>query len=158
MRRRPDVIDRLLEEWASWRVIYRNLDFGTGNCSIVRFREPAATTGAGSMPLWYGRQTGRKLLAVDHDLNEDLGRTCVAILVTLYGMAGPMNKKAHAMDATVHQLRKLRRRARVIALRHVSKNLSAEVVHRDRFRYRSEKPADAARPLRPVSESDKSRT
>lgn len=158
MRRRSDVIEALLEEWAGWRLIYRNLDIGYGDCTIAHFREPGGTAGRGSTPLWYGRRTGRQLLALNHDLDDDFNQTCIAILLTLYGMPGPLYKKASAMEITVEQLQKLKRRARVIALRHIPKTLTAKVFHRDRYRNRSEESVNIARPQRSVFKPDKSGT
>lgn len=153
MARRPDLIDTLLEEWASWRVIYHSLEFGTGDSSIVRFCNPASTRSAGSVPLWQGRRTGCRLLALDHDLNLQLSPDPVARLVVLYGMAGPIDRKAAAMEVTVNDLRALRRRARRIALAHVSKYLTAEIVHRDRFRDRRKESGGTARSLPAVPAS-----
>lgn len=146
MRRRSDVIDTLLEDWASWRYIYKSLDIGTGNSSIVRFIEPRSTQSIGSVPLWQGRRTNRWLLALDNDLQLQLGPDPVTRLVALYGMAGPIDRKAKAMEITVNDLQALRRQARRIALAHVSSHLAAEVFYRDRFRSRCKKPGDTARP------------
>ena len=157
MARRPDVIDTLLEDWASWRYIYKSLDFGTGDSVIVRFIEPRSTRRVGSTPLWLGRRTGRRLLALDHDLELQLGPDPVARLVALYGMAGPIDRKAKAMEVTVNHLQELRRQARRIALAHVSSHLSTEVFHRDRFRSRCKKPRDIARPHPAVSEKNPGR-
>lgn len=153
MARRPDLIDTLLEDWASWRVIYHSLEFGTGDSSIVRFREPASTRSVGSVPLWQGRRTGRKLLALDRDLALRLGPKRVVLLIALYGMAGPIDRKAKALAITVNNLQTLRRHARRIALEHVSLHLTAEIVHRDRFRDRRKEPNDTARPLPSVPAS-----
>lgn len=157
MRRRSDVIDTLLEDWASWRYIYKSLDIGTGDSSIVRFIEPRSTQGVGSVPLWQGRRTGRRLLALDNDLQLQLGPDPVTRLVALYGMAGPIDRKANAMEVTVNDLQALRRQARRIALAHVSSHLAAEVFYRDRFRSRSKKPGDTARPHPAVPEKSPGR-
>lgn len=154
MRRRPDLIDTLLEDWASWRYIYKNLDFGTGNSPIARFLEPAGTRGVGSMPLWCGFRTCKRLLALDNDLNLTLGPAPVAKLVALYGTAGPIDRKAKAMAVTVKDLQELRRRARRIALEHIPNDTSAEGFHRARYRHRSKKQGDTARPLWSVSKAD----
>ncbi|WP_257285600.1 hypothetical protein [Endozoicomonas sp. SESOKO1] len=150
MRRRPDVIDALLENWASWRFIYQNLEFGTGNSSIVRFSEPWSTTGSHSVPLWQGRRTGRALLALNHDLTRALDSLSVTRLVAWYGTAGPIDRKASALGMTVNDLQALCHRARCIALSHIPQHLTAEIVHRDRYRHRSPKPEGTARPLPPV--------
>ncbi len=157
MRHRPDVIDTLLEDWASFRYLYKSLDFGTGDCVIVRFIEPHSTRSVGSIPLWLGPRTGRQLLALDNDLNVQLGPDPVARLVALYGMAGPIDRKATAMKVTVKELQELRRHARRIALAHVSIHLSSGVFHRDRFRSRCKKPGDTARPHPAVSEKNPGR-
>lgn len=154
MRRRPDVVDVLLEDWASWRYLYKNLDFGTGNSPIARFLEPGGTRGTGSMPLWYGMRTGQKLLALDNDLAVSLGPTPVARLVALYGTPGPIDRKARAMQVTVNDLQTLRRRARRIALEHINSTTTAGGFDRARHRSRSNQPGNTARPLRPVSQTD----
>lgn len=155
MRHRSDVIDTLLEDWASWRYLYKSLDFGTGDCVIVRFSEPRSTCPVGSTPLWLGRRTGRKLLALDNDLCQRLGSIPVAVLVTLYGTTGPIDKKARALETTVCRLHQLRRAARKITLSHIATDTSAEDFHRARYRIRSKKPEHPARPLRPVPEVHK---
>ena len=158
MARRPDLIDTLLEDWAGWRFIWHSLEFGTGDSSIVRFREPAATRSVGSVPLWQGRRTGRKLLALDRDLALQLGPKRVVLLVALYGTAGPIDRKANAMSIKVSDLQTLRRQARRIALAHVSLHLTAEIVHRDRYRTRRKEHSGTARPLPPVPASHPDRT
>lgn len=155
MRRRPDVIDTFLEDWASWRYLYKSLDFGTGNCAIVRFSEPRSTFGAGSSVLYCGPRTGRKLLALDNDLCQQLGSLPVAVLVTLYGTTGPIDKKARTLETTVSRLHQLRRAARKITLTHIATDTSAEGFHRARYRIRSKKPEHPARPLQPVPAADK---
>lgn len=154
MRRRPDVIDTFLEDWASWRVLYKQLDFGTGNSPIARFLEPRGTRGTGSMPLWHGMRTGQKLLALDNDLTVALGPAPVAMLVALYGMPGPIDRKAKAMSVTVNDLQTLRRRARCVALEHIPQDTTAGGFDRARYRLRSKQPGSAVQPLSPVPETD----
>ena len=156
MARRPDLIDTLLEDWASWRYIYKSLEFGTGDSVIVHFCEPRSTRSAGSVPLWQGRRTGRKLLALDNDLAIQLGPKKVAVLVAMYGTPGPIDRKARAMKITVKDLQQLRHCARRIALMHLSIHLTAEMLHRDQYRHRGKKSGNSSRPLSSVSESNKS--
>ena len=158
MRRRNDVIDTLLEVWASWRYIDKSLEFGTGDSVIVHFREPRSTRSAGSVPLWQGRRTGRKLLALDNDLAIALGPKRVAVLVAMYGTPGPIDRKAKAMQVTIKDLQKLRRCARRIALAHLSIHVTAEMFHRDQYRRRGKKSGNPARSLSSVSESNKGGT
>lgn len=155
MARRPDLIDTLLEDWASWRYIYKSLEFGTGDSVIVHFREPRSTRSAGSVPLWQGRRTGRKLLALDNDLAITLGPKKVAALVVMYGTPGPIDRKAKAMETTVKDLQELRRCARRIALMHLSIHVTAEMLHRDQYWRCSKKSSNPSRPLSSMSKSNK---
>ena len=155
MSRRPDLIDTLLEDWASWRYIYKSLEFGTGDSVIVHFREPRSTRFVGSVPLWQGRRTGRKLLALDNDLAVQLGPKKVAELVAVYGTPGPIDRKAKAMETTVKNLQKLRRCARRIALMHLSIHVTAEMFHRDQYRRCSKKSGNPSRSLSSMSKSNK---
>ena len=135
MARRSDLLDILLEDWASWRYIYKSLDFGTGNSIIVHFCEPRSTRSVGSVPLWQGCRTRKKLLSLDYDLTLQLNPKKIAVLVAMYGTPGPIDRKAKAMQTTVKDLRKLRQCARRIALMHLSIHLTAEMFHRDRYRH-----------------------
>ena len=154
MARRPDLIDTLLEDWASWRYIYKSLEFGTGDSVIVHFREPRSTRSAGSVPLWQGRRTGRKLLALDNDLAIALGPKKVAVLVAMYGTPGPIDRKAKAMETTVKDLQVLRRCARRIAMMHLSIHVTAEMLHRDQYWRCSKKSSNPSRSLSSMSKSD----
>ena len=118
MARRPDVIDRVLEHWASWRITLELYE-GTGPCAIVRFREPAGTTLVGSRPLFQGG-TSRRLSALNADLCIHLGPTKINGLLVLYGLPGEDNFKARCLGMSLSNLNTIRKRARVIALQHIS--------------------------------------
>ena len=83
MARRPDVIDRVLEHWASWRITLELYE-GTGPSAIVRFREPAGTALVGSRPLFHGCAS-RRLAALNADLCIHLGPSRIHCLLALYG-------------------------------------------------------------------------
>ena len=102
-----------------------------------------------------GRAPGAKLLALDNDLCERFGSIPVAVLVTLYGTTGPIDKKARALETTVSRLHQLRRAARKITLSHIATDTSAEDFHRARYRIRSKQSEHTARPLQPVPAADK---
>ncbi len=151
MRRRPDIIDTLLEYWASWRYLYTVLDCSTGDSQIVQFGHAGF---GGSRPLWLGPRSNRRILALNHDLIDTLGSNPAALLVVIYGTPGPLYQKARQLGKTVSQLQTLRKKARRIALNHIPNHLTAEISDRDRHRHRSGKPAGSAGPLPPEPEPD----
>lgn len=118
MARRPDVIDRVLEHWASWRITLELYE-GTGPSAIVRFREPAGTALVGSRPLFQG-STSRRLSALNADLCMHLGAVRVNGLLALYGLPGEDSFKARRLGISLSNLNTVRKRARVIALQHIS--------------------------------------
>ena len=117
MARRPDVIDRVLEHWASWRITLELYE-GTGPSAIVRFREPACTTLAGSRPLFCGN-VSRRLAALNADLAMHLGSN-VNLMLALYGLPGEDSIKARQVGICLSNLNTIRKRARAIALWHIS--------------------------------------
>ncbi|USE39260.1 hypothetical protein [Endozoicomonas sp. SCSIO W0465] len=132
MRRKPDVIDVLLEYWASWYYIYATEDFSLGNSQLFQFVQ--ASHGE-SRPLWLGTRSNRKILALNHDLIDRLPIRQVILLVIIYGTPGPIYQKARLLKKTVSQLQTLCRKARRIALNHIPNHLTAEISHRDRYRH-----------------------
>lgn len=122
MRRRIDVIDRMLERWASWRmteVIYT----GTGPSSLVRFSEPATTTVNGTRLLYCGRSS-RRMGALNSDLISRLGHRKVNILLMLYGLPGDDQRKVRQYGICADRVSQLRHHARVIALQHLPASLT----------------------------------
>ncbi|MES9875410.1 MAG: hypothetical protein ABW146_20100 [Candidatus Sedimenticola sp. 6PFRAG7] len=139
MRRRSDAIDRLLEDWASWRQSGEHT--GTGDCVIVRFREPAGSWRAGSQPLWFGF-IASQLAALDSHLTLELGPKPVAVLVILYGVTGTLETKARQLQTPVKLLNECRRQARVIALKHLPEHLTVRGLHHANGDHCSRKIAD----------------
>lgn len=121
MRRRIDVIDRMLEHWASWR-ISEELYAGTGPSSLVRFSEPAGTTVNGTRLLYFGR-ISQRMGALNSDLISYLGRWQVNILLMLYGLPGDEQRKLRQFGVSTDAVRTLRQQARNITLHHLPSSL-----------------------------------
>ncbi len=122
-KRRIDAVDVLLEEWATWRVLFHNFEVSTGHSPLVHFNDPRSTVSVGSIPLWYGAKTRPVLLALDHDLSITFDATIVAQLVVCFGTPGSLEKKAKAIEISAYRLQKLSKNARRIALEHISQTV-----------------------------------
>ena len=129
MRRRTSVTDRMLEHWASWRIT-EELYSGTGSSAIARFREPAGTLHSGSHPLYLG-VCDRRLSALNGDLAVTLGLRDLGILLVLYGLPGNDGLKMRQYGLSPDAVDSLRRRARVVALRHIPRTIRTYLLHRD---------------------------
>ena len=117
MRRRTSITDRMLEHWASWRIT-EELYSGTGPSAIVRFREPAGTVRTGSHPLYLG-VSDRRLSSLNADLAVTLGHRDVCVLLMLYGLPGDDGLKMRQYGLSPAGVDSLKRRARVVARRHI---------------------------------------
>ncbi|MCW7552115.1 hypothetical protein NX722_05540 [Endozoicomonas gorgoniicola] len=133
MARKPDVIDRILEHWASWRITLELYE-GTGPSSIVRFKEPAGTVNTGSRPLFYGN-ANRRLAALNADLCINLEALQVNCLLVLYGLPGEDNLKARRFGLSLSKLGTIRKQGRVIARQHISPTIRLSIGgHDDQLR------------------------
>lgn len=117
MRRRSDIIDQLLERWASWRIT-EELYSGTGPSALVRFREPASTRVNGSRLLYFGRRC-QNMAALNGDLVSQLGHWQVNVLLMLYGLPGDDSRKVRQFGVNLDDVRRLRKNARDIARHHI---------------------------------------
>lgn len=136
MRRKPDLIDAWLEEWASWRYHTLVLDYSTGNSLICHFGRSGIVN---HRPLWLGPHSSRKVLALNNDLLDLLTSSQVAMLVVIYATAGPLYQKARQLQKTVSSLQWLCQKARRITLN----QLTAEISDSEHYRHRSRKSSCA---------------
>lgn len=107
----------MLEHWASWRIC-EELYSGTGPSALVRFREPAGTYRSGSHPLYLG-VCDRRLSAMNADLTTTLGHWNIGVLLLLYGLPGNEGLKLRQYGISPDGAESLKRRARVVARRHI---------------------------------------
>ncbi len=117
----------MLEHWASWRIT-EEIYAGTGPSAIVRFREPAGTARTGSHPLYLG-VCDQRLSALHADLAITLGHRDLGILLMLYGLPGNDGLKMRQYGLSPSGVDSLKRRARVVALRHIPHTIPMEVCH-----------------------------
>lgn len=117
----------MLEHWASWRIT-EEIYAGTGPSALVRFREPAGTARTGSHPLYLG-VCDQRLSALHADLAITLGHRDLGILLMLYGLPGNDGLKMRQYGLSPAGVDSLKRRARVVALRHIPHTIPMEVCH-----------------------------
>ena len=101
--------DRLLEDWAAWRLTYE-FYLGTGNSSCCRMLEGGVIQ-AGSKPLWTG-VIASQLAAVNGRLEAGLPPLAIRVLLVIYGVTGTDQWKAGQVGVSDRTLRRLKDRAR----------------------------------------------
>ncbi|WP_448216942.1 hypothetical protein [Endozoicomonas sp. 2B-B] len=106
-------MDRLLEEWAGWRITYEIYE-GTGDSPVSRLLNPAPSTTPGSRILWSGAMNSQ-LSALNKALIGRLGVYYTTVTAILYGTSGTDRQKAKALRLSYSTLSRLRKKARLVA-------------------------------------------
>ena len=101
--------DRLLEDWAAWRLTYE-FYLGTGNSSSCRMLE-AGVLKTGSKPLWTG-VVASHLAIINGRLEAWLPPIAIKVLLVIYGITGTDKWKAGQLGISDRTVRRLKDRAR----------------------------------------------